>query len=256
MILNQDFGDFTIYEIGIIPFGAIPIFFWWPIDSGSKPHQPKGVATISERNLTDLKISQISVRTIFAAFLVFTASRRDHEFIALAKRTSGRNPLHSIIGRTERERERRKHRAVQIASWTFVAIVVTLVVMVLGQFVTRMWIHPPVTSERERTDMIVRKGERIQLTVLNGSGQPNVARKFTDYLRARKFDVVEMSNYKSKDIERTVIYDRVNDTLSSHKVAYALGIDAKNIFVEVDTNAFVDATVVIGKDYPSLNPMK
>ena len=47
--------------------------------------------------------------------------------------------------------------------------------------------------------MLVRAGEHIQLTVMNGSGVANTARTFTDFLRARQFDVVEMTNYKEKN---------------------------------------------------------
>ena len=102
----------------------------------------------------------------------------------------------------------------------------------------------------------MRKGERIQLTVLNGSGQSDLARRFTDFLRARKFDVVEMANYSRSDVEQSFIIDEINDSSAAQKVAYALGIDPKKIEKKVDSNAFVDAALVIGKDYLSLKPMK
>jgi len=119
-----------------------------------------------------------------------------------------------------------------------------------------MFVKPPVSSTRERTDLLVKAGEHIQLNVLNGSGTSNVARTFTDFLRARKFDVVEMSNYKSNAVERTFIIDKVNDSIASQKIAYALGISPKLIVVEPDSEAFVDAAVVIGKDYLYTNPMR
>ena len=130
------------------------------------------------------------------------------------------------------------------------------VAMLVGQFVSRNWISPPMTSDRERSDLLVKKGERIQLTVLNGSGESNIARRFTDYLRARKFDVVEMSNYREKNVEHSFVIDKVNDRASSEKVAYALGIDPAKIVKQIDTDAFVDAAVVIGKDFQALKPMK
>jgi hypothetical protein len=164
--------------------------------------------------------------------------------------------LETILGKTKRQRERRKRFAKQAISWLFVGCVVLFVVMLVGQFVNRNWINPPIDSERERTDLLVKKGERIQLTVLNGSGESNVARRFTDYLRARKFDVVEMSNYREKNVERSFVIDKVNDRTASTKVAYALGIDPAKIVVQLDTDAFVDAAVVIGKDFPALKPMK
>jgi hypothetical protein len=119
-----------------------------------------------------------------------------------------------------------------------------------------MWVKPPVSSTVERNDMLVRAGERIQLMVMNGSGSAGVARTFTDFLRARKFDVVEMTNFKNQDVANTYVIDRVNDSVSAQKVAYALGISYSRIILEVDTNAFVDAAVVIGKDFKTTNPLR
>ena len=119
-----------------------------------------------------------------------------------------------------------------------------------------MWINPPVSSTRERTDMLVKAGEHIQLTVMNGSGADGVARSFTDYLRARKFDVIEMTNFSQQDVAMTYIIDKVNDPIAAKKVAYALGISDERIVTKTDSNAFVDAAVVIGKDFKMTNPMR
>ena len=104
--------------------------------------------------------------------------------------------------------------------------------------------------------MLVKAGEHIQVNILNGSGAANVARIFTDFLRARKFDVVEMTNYKEKNVEHTFIIDKVSDSASAQKIAYALGISTMRITHEPDSNAFVDAAVIIGKDYMNTSPMK
>lgn len=169
---------------------------------------------------------------------------------------SKRSIWQRIIGKGQRERQRRKGQFVRFVSWLFVGSVALLVLLLVGQFVSRVFVSPPVTSEAERTDLWVKKGERIQLTVLNGSGEPHIARKFTDFLRARKFDVVEMSNYKRQDLEHTIIVDRIADSLASEKVAYALGIDRSRIVREFDSEAFVHAEIVIGKDFQALKPMK
>jgi hypothetical protein len=167
-----------------------------------------------------------------------------------------RRLIDRIIGRSKREREQRKRRTKQFFSWLFVSMVVLVVVMLAGQFVTRVWIKPPVSSERERTDMLVHKGEMIQVNVLNGSGRPRIAQRFTDFLRARKFDVVGTANYKDTLVEHTFVIDRVNDSAASHKIAYALGIEESHIVREIDTELYVDADVVIGKDFSALKPMK
>jgi len=114
----------------------------------------------------------------------------------------------------------------------------------------------PVSGELDRPDMLVRKGERIQLNVLNGSGRMRLAQTFTDYLRARKFDVVQMDNYKDSTVAHTFIIDRVGDSTSAQKIAYALGVDPAMVHRQIDSEEYVKADLVIGRDYPALNPMK
>ena len=121
--------------------------------------------------------------------------------------------------------ERRKRTALDIASWTFVGVVVVLVLLLLGQFVSRTMLSHPVSGELEAGNMSVRRGERIQINVLNGSGRSRVAQRFTDYLRARKFDVVHMDNWTDTGVVHTFIIDRMNDKVSARKIAYAIGPD-------------------------------
>ncbi len=161
-----------------------------------------------------------------------------------------------VLGSGERQRAHRKHAAFQTVSWAFVAVVVLVVVLLGWQLVNRTMLTHPVSGELTRTDMLVRKGERIQLNVLNGSGRMRLAQRFTDFLRARKFDVVQMDNYKDSTVARTFILDRVGDSTSAQKIAYAIGIDDSMIRRAIDSEEYVKADLVIGRDYPSLNPMK
>jgi len=161
-----------------------------------------------------------------------------------------------VLGSGERERKRRRQLALQFLSWSFVAVVVLFVALLVGQFITRTVIKHPVSGELERGDMLVRKGERIQINILNGSGRQHLAQRFTDYLRARKFDVVHTDNYKDTNVARTFIFDRVGDSISAKKIAYALGVNESLIRREIDTEEYVKADLVLGKDFLQLNPMK
>jgi hypothetical protein len=157
---------------------------------------------------------------------------------------------------SQKNTKRSKFNFRKILSWIFLTGVAMIVGLLLWQFISRMWVKPPVSSTVERNDMLVKAGERIQLMVMNGSGTSGAARTFTDFLRARKFDVVEMTNFKIQNVPYTYIIDRVSDSVSAQKVAYALGISYSRIILEVDTNAFVDAAVVIGKDCKNTYPMR
>jgi hypothetical protein len=92
----------------------------------------------------------------------------------------------------------------------------------------------------------------VQLEVLNGCGVNGVAEKFTDYLRAGNFDVVNIGNYRSFDIDHSLLIDRTGNMSNAFKIASTLGIEKNNIIQQVNKEYFLDVTLVIGKDYKKL----
>lgn len=92
----------------------------------------------------------------------------------------------------------------------------------------------------------------IQLDVLNGSGEPRLAQRMTDFLRSRGFDVVEMGNYKTSDVEATVVLDRVGNLEAAKHVAAAIGVPAERVEQKLDKSLYLDVSVIIGKDYQRL----
>lgn len=95
----------------------------------------------------------------------------------------------------------------------------------------------------------------IQIEVLNGCGVDGVAVKFTNYLREKNFDVVQVGNYISANIDETMIIDRIGNKANTEKLAKVLGIDKKNVIQQLNKDYFLDATLVIGKDYNKLLPL-
>lgn len=129
--------------------------------------------------------------------------------------------------------------------------VLVLVVGILAYaFVTRSLISPPV--DPTKTDGASRT--IIQLDLLNGCGIPRAASHVTGYLRARGFDVVEIRNYKTFDVKESLVIDRSGNVELARKVAYALGVNEKNVIQQISPDYFVDVSVVIGRDYASLKP--
>ena len=92
----------------------------------------------------------------------------------------------------------------------------------------------------------------VQLEVLNGCGVNGVAEKFTDYLRADNFDVVNIGNYRSFDIDHSLLIDRTGNMKKAFEIASTLGIEKNNIIQQVNKEYFLDVTLVIGKDYKRL----
>ena len=50
--------------------------------------------------------------------------------------------------------------------------------------------------------------------------------------------------------------DKLDKARSSQKVAEALKINKKNVFQQLNDGYFLDVTIVIGKDYYKLKPLK
>ena len=94
----------------------------------------------------------------------------------------------------------------------------------------------------------------MQLDVRNGTGEDGVAKLFTDFLREKGFDVVEMGNFNTEEQEKSLILDRKGNKQNCKKIATALGISDKNVIQQINKELLIDATVVIGKDYKELTP--
>lgn len=124
-----------------------------------------------------------------------------------------------------------------------------LAMLIFGLF-TRI-IYPRIENQRSENDPSL-IGDVIQLEVLNGCGVPGLANDFTSTLRQNGFDVVETGNFKNFDMQHTVVIARNFDSENAKRVAAALGIQPKNIFIEASDDFYLDATVVIGSDYESL----
>jgi hypothetical protein len=135
-----------------------------------------------------------------------------------------------------------------------------LTVYLLYNFVKRQ-ITPQtevIKTQTDTTGRITRQpsGTALQIDVQNGSGVQGIADKFTDYLRAHGFDVVEMGNFSSSDVKTSMVIDRAGNMRNAKRVAESLGIPEKFVIQQMNKNYFLDATVVIGKDFADLLPMK
>ncbi|MEX2602059.1 MAG: LytR C-terminal domain-containing protein [Balneolaceae bacterium] len=113
-------------------------------------------------------------------------------------------------------------------------------------------IYPRIESERSTEDPVL-ISDIIQLEVLNGCGVSGIASLFTSTLREYGFDVVETGNFDNYDMTESIILSRTGNMENARKVAQALGIPAERILIEQSPEFYLDATLVIGSDYQSLN---
>jgi hypothetical protein len=98
--------------------------------------------------------------------------------------------------------------------------------------------------------------ELIQVDVRNGCGVSGVADRYTDFLRSKGFDVADYGNYISSEVDETLVIDRMGNMANAYEVAKALGVKKQNIIQQLNKDYFIDVSVIIGKDYLTLNPFK
>ncbi len=131
--------------------------------------------------------------------------------------------------------------------WVAGSILMVLIVALLFRVVV-----PRIHSDRDASGQAL-ISDIIQVQVLNGAGRAGLANRFTAALRKNGFDVVETGNFESFDIPNTYVIDRLGNIENARRVARALNLDEDRIVREVSEGFYLDATVVIGLDYDTLN---
>ncbi len=145
-----------------------------------------------------------------------------------------------------------------MSSRFFLNILLSLALVVAGillyAFVTRM-AAPRVDPLRE-TNPGDLAGRVIQVEILNGCGIDDLAARTRNYIREHGFDVVKVGNFVRADVDSSMVIDRVGDLQSARKVANVMGISHDRVVQEIDHDVFLDASIVLGRDYQSLRPFK
>ncbi len=99
----------------------------------------------------------------------------------------------------------------------------------------------------------------IKVEVLNGCGEKGIAAKISDFLRTEHIDVVRSENADNFDYEMTFLIQRSYDFTNLKTVAAALDFDINNedrVITQPSSTADVDLTLILGKDYRSVKPIK
>ncbi|MBE0550794.1 MAG: LytR C-terminal domain-containing protein [Ignavibacterium sp.] len=94
------------------------------------------------------------------------------------------------------------------------------------------------------------------MEVLNGCGVSGVAEKLTDYLRTNNIDVVNLGNYRSFEIENSIIIGRNEKIYNAEIIAAIVGLDEHSIIQQINPDYMLDVTFILGKDYRDLIPLK
>lgn len=99
----------------------------------------------------------------------------------------------------------------------------------------------------------------IKVEVLNGCGEKGLAAKISDFLRIEHIDVVRSENADNFDYERTILIQRSDNLFNLKTTAKALNFDINDearVIIRPSSTADVDLTLILGKDYRSVKPIR
>ena len=88
--------------------------------------------------------------------------------------------------------------------------------------------------------------DSFQIEVLNGTGEPGVAREVTMKLRSMGIDVLIEGNAQRFDYRETVLVDRKGNPELMKKLSRRLGVS--RVITQIQERPRVDATLVVGWD--------
>ncbi|MFQ5650387.1 MAG: LytR C-terminal domain-containing protein [bacterium] len=110
------------------------------------------------------------------------------------------------------------------------------------------------SANQPQDEAVVEKDERVTVEVLNACGVQGLANDVTQYLRNHNFDVVNVGNYSSFNLDRTLIFDRVSlSSRYARKVASVLDVDENQVVPDLEDSLHLMVTVIVGKDYKTLS---
>jgi hypothetical protein len=132
------------------------------------------------------------------------------------------------------------------------AVLGLVMIVLLYALVTRSFLPRADATREGNPGQLV--GDIIQVEVRNGCGAPGIAGEVTRFLRRRGFDVVEVGDHTSFDEAQTRVVDRVGDPAAARKVAAALGLPEDRIVQDIRPDYYLDASIILGRDYPALTP--
>jgi len=111
-------------------------------------------------------------------------------------------------------------------------------------------LHKP---QEEDLEDEISSGRVIQIRVLNGTQTDGLAKKLSDFLRTKNFDVVIQGNYSNRDVKKSFIIDHLGDKKVLRRTIRVLKINPDQVITEKKDFELIDITIVIGEDYQKLN---
>jgi len=151
-------------------------------------------------------------------------------------------------------------------------LIVVLAIVVLGfiysfvknNFSNGVAIDDPQLNNEQKEQLAIDLYEANPISdntieVLNGCGEKGIAAKVADFLRTEHIDVIRSENADNFDYSRTVLIHRSENLYDLKTLAKVLNFDISNedrVIIRPSSTADVGLTLILGKDYQSVKPIK
>ena len=116
--------------------------------------------------------------------------------------------------------------------------------------------YPDLSTLITQTKYEKKTGHKIQIEIHNGCGAPKLAKIYTDFLRSEGFDVLDAKNADHFNYTNTKIIHHRGNINRAKELSKLMSIENKFIQTNLNDELFYDLTLILGKDYMSLNSYK
>lgn len=128
-----------------------------------------------------------------------------------------------------------------ILDWAIIIIfVLTALFIIVG------YLQPVVHRER---DTKVIDGRAFKVQVFGGCGRPDAVMEIAEQFRKNGIDVLEIETESGFTYPYSLIVDRVGNKAVADSLASLLGLSENRVVLQ-KYNLMLDATIVVGLDYP------
>ncbi|MBN2357137.1 LytR C-terminal domain-containing protein [candidate division KSB1 bacterium] len=138
-------------------------------------------------------------------------------------------------------------------NWIFVWLLVVVNVALIVFLVRKIFI----VGDAIPTRITGQSEPEMAVEVLNGCGTAGVANIFSEILKNKNYDVVNVDNADSFDYEKSVVLDRGRQNRKKiERLSKILGISKDRILLIESQSCQCDATLIIGSDYNELRAFR
>lgn len=134
-------------------------------------------------------------------------------------------------------------KIIAIADWAII-----IVVLLIAVFIIVGYLQPVVEKPSARK---IPDGRSFKVQLIGGCRRPDEVKNIAEKLRKAGIDVIEIQSAGSFTYPSSLVIDRTGNNAVADSIARLLGLSSDKVVIQ-KYNLMLDATIVIGLDYPTI----